>query len=156
MVTRVISLCRADFRRGRIDTMQQYFEQAIALNPKDAATLNAYGYSLAEYKIKLNKARSMIERAIAIEPANLSYMDSFAWVMYRQGEPKRAESLLTWLFFKDQQHNPELAAHLGELLWQRGDRINARWIWRSALQEHPDNRYLHFTLRKLNVDHNRL
>ena len=137
---------------GNISKMRADFEQAIRLNPEDAETLNAYGYSLAEHKMDLQAARSMIERAIVANPLNLAYIDSLAWVMYRQGETDRSETLLTWLFFKDLQNNPELAAHLGAVLWQKGDKPNARWIWKTALEHAPGNRYLRFTLKKLRVD----
>ena len=44
--------------------------------------------------------------------------------------------------------DPEIAAHLGEVLWSRGQQQKAREIWQSQLKEAPDHPVLLETMRR--------
>jgi tetratricopeptide (TPR) repeat protein len=74
-------------------------------------------------------------------------MDSMGWVLYRMGRPKEGLTYLQRAFAV--RPDPEIAAHLGELLWASGEQGQARKIWGDALKEHPKNEILLETLKRL-------
>ena len=84
--------------------------------PKNATVLNAYGYTLTNYSKDYKKASRLIKRAIKLEPNNPAIIDSFGWVLYRMGKYENAlDALLrAYELFKD----PEIAAHIIEVLWK--------------------------------------
>jgi TolA-binding protein len=71
------------------------------------------------------------------------------WVLFRQGDYDRALNYLTRAYasFPD----PEVAAHLGEVMWVSGNTAGAMQVWRGALREDPQHRVLNETLDRLGV-----
>ena len=76
-------------------------------------------------------------------------MDSMGWVLYRMNRNEEALDYLTRAYaaFPD----PEVAAHLGEVLWVSGDTDKAKQVWQGALLKDPDNVVLVETLQRLEV-----
>ena len=109
-------------------------------NPSDAQALNAYGYTLAERRGDFAAALPYIERAHALQPDSAPILDSLGWVRFKLGERDESLALLrrAWERMKD----PEIAAHLGEVLWTLGEQAEARAIWREGATLDPDNRAL--------------
>jgi tetratricopeptide (TPR) repeat protein len=81
-----------------------------------------------------------IERAHALLPDSAPILDSLGWVRFRLGERQESLALLrqAWEKLRD----PEIAAHLGEVLWTLGQREEARVVWREGAAIDPDNRAL--------------
>ena len=74
-------------------------------------------------------------------------MDSMGWVLYRLGDP---ETALTWVHKAwDKMKDPEVAAHLGELLWLKGERDKAAAIWKEGLEKAPDHPIIRETMERL-------
>lgn len=71
------------------------------------------------------------------------------WVLYRQGQYSEAVTYLNraYALFPD----PEVAAHLGEVLWVSGKTDKARDIWQAALREAPDHEILLATIRRFDA-----
>ncbi len=109
-------------------------------NPSNAQALNAYGYTLAERRGEFAAALPYIERAHALQPDSAPILDSLGWVRFRLGEREESLVLLrrAWELMKD----PEIAAHLGEVLWTLGEQAEARAIWREGAALDADNRAL--------------
>ncbi len=70
------------------------FRQALARDPLHAPSLNYLGYMLAERGERLDEAVSLVERALAIDPDNGSYLDSLGWALFKQKKVDKAEPLL--------------------------------------------------------------
>jgi len=100
---------------GKPDEALRAFRKAWELAPDVATTQNAYGYTLVTTTRQYAKAHKLIAQALEQEPANPAIMDSMGWVLFKQH--KRAEAR-AWLerAYK-MQPDPEIAAHLGEVLW---------------------------------------
>jgi tetratricopeptide (TPR) repeat protein len=109
-------------------------------NPEDAQALNAYGYTLADRRGDYAGGLPYIERAHALQPDSAAILDSLGWVRFRLGE--REESLVLLREAWDRLKDPEIAAHLGEVLWTLGSQDEARAIWREGAAIDPDNRAL--------------
>ena len=133
-------------RVGKLDVMESELRKVIQKKPDFAAAYNALGYSFADRNIKLVEAKNLIETALKLQPDDHYMLDSLGWVQYRMGNlDKAAETLRKAYAF---QADPEIAAHLGEVLWKQGQQEEAKKIWASALKEHPENAVLMATTKK--------
>ena len=74
-------------------------------------------------------------------------MDSMGWIQYRLGDLDAALRYLSKAF--DKMPDPEVAAHLGEVLWHMGQRDRAQNIWRDALRDDPEHPVLQETINRL-------
>jgi len=125
---------------GQIDKALGAFRTAWEIAPDSATTQNAYGYTLTISTTRYQEAEALIARALEQEPENPAIMDSMGWVLYKQG---RVAAARVWL---EQAYalleDPEVAAHLGELLWHSGERDAAAKLLNSAAETFPENRSL--------------
>jgi tetratricopeptide (TPR) repeat protein len=131
---------------GKLDKAVDAFRTAYELAPERAATLNAYGYTLIIATRKYREAMGYIDKAMQLEPGNPAYMDSKGWALFKLG--RRSDALLWLEKAYEMMSDPEIAAHLGEVLWVKGERAEAEEIWRNALNDYPDNRTLNATLEQ--------
>jgi tetratricopeptide (TPR) repeat protein len=125
---------------GQIEILEQDLKQIIAKDPNHVEALNALGYTLAAETNRYEEALSYIQRAFAIKPNNPAILDSMGWIQYRMGHPQKAVQYLKRALTLLQ--DPEIAAHLGEVLWQIGDQDQARRVWREALNKAPASEYI--------------
>ncbi|KAG0922599.1 hypothetical protein G6F32_014590 [Rhizopus arrhizus] len=90
----------------------------LVTDPENVPALNALGYTLADRTGRLQEALELIDRARVAEPDNAAIVDSYGWVLYRLGRKEAALVQLrrAWTLAKD----PEIAAHVGEVLWVLG------------------------------------
>ena len=88
------------------------------------------------------------ERAYAIQPEDFYILDSMGWVLYRLGRFDEAVDYLNRA--RNIRDDPEVAAHLGEVLWVMGDKAAARDVWDSALKDKPDDQRLLDVIERLN------
>lgn len=134
-------------RLGRVDELESRLRRLLEIKPDHAHALNALGYSLAERNIRLDEARSLIERALELAPNDPFILDSKGWVLFRQGQPEAALEALQRAF--GIRADPEIAAHIGEVLWSLGRKDEARQTWDRARKEHPANETLAETIKRL-------
>jgi tetratricopeptide (TPR) repeat protein len=136
-----------DEKLGRIDEMERRLRRLIELRPDHAHAHNALGYSLADRNLRLDEAHRLIERALELAPNDPFILDSKGWLLFRQGQPQAALEVLNTAFAI--RPDPEIAAHLGEVLWMLGRRDEARATLEKARQEHPANETVAATLKRL-------
>ncbi len=132
---------------GKVDEMERLLRQIIAIKPDHFQAYNALGYSLADRGIRLPEARQLITKAMGYLPNDPDLMDSLAWLEFRSGNTAEAERLLK-IAFKGRP-NPEIAAHLGEVLWSSGQREAAEAAWQDGLRLSPKNDTLIETMNRL-------
>lgn len=133
----------------RLDVMEASLRRVIAQAPDNHHAYNALGYAFAEHNIRLPEAHALIEKALALAPADPFIMDSMGWVEFRMGNLEQAEQLLRRAHAL--RSDPEIALHLGEVLWQRGDQADAMKLWREAQAKDPDSAALKDMLARLNL-----
>ena len=136
-------------KAGKLADMEKLLRQLIAAKPDHHHAYNALGYSLAERNMRLPEAKQLIEKAVALAPGDAYIQDSLGWVEFRMGNTVRALEILQAAYGK--RPDPEIAAHLGEVLWVRGQREQALKIWREGLLLSSDNETLQGTLKRLQV-----
>ncbi|MGV8866798.1 MAG: tetratricopeptide repeat protein [Janthinobacterium svalbardensis] len=136
-------------RLDKLDLMEASLRRVMALAPDNQHAYNALGYSLAERGIRLPEAHALIEKALQMAPGDPFIMDSMGWVQFRMGNLAAAENALRRAYAV--RSDPEIAVHLGEVLWQKGDKDEAQKLWREARSKDPKNDALKSTLARLNV-----
>jgi tetratricopeptide (TPR) repeat protein len=139
-----------DEKLDRMDEMERLLRRVIALKSDFQHAYNALGYSFAERKIRLPEARELIKKALELSPGEPSITDSMGWVEYRLGHRDEAIRLLREAY--QARPDPEIAAHLGEVLWSAGQTEEARRVFRDARSRDSQNDVLRETLARLRVD----
>ena len=129
--------------------MERLLRRAIEIKPDYAAAYNALGYSLADRNVRLPEAKQLIQKALEFAPADPFIRDSLGWVEFRLGNLQEAARILGDAY-KDRP-DPEIAAHLGEVLWSLQQRDRALAVWREGHMMNPDNETLQETLQRLRV-----
>jgi len=127
-------------RRDDIARAEADLRKVLVAEPDNVAALNALGYTLADRTTRYAEALQLIDRARVAEPDNPAIIDSYGWVLYRLGRTREALVELRRAFTL--QKDPEIAAHLGEVLWVSGDKSEARKVLEEARKLDPDNRSL--------------
>ena len=135
-------------RVGKYDIMETELRKLIKVKPEFAAAYNALGYSLADRNVRLPEAQSLLETAVKLAPEDHYMLDSLGWVHYRLGNLDKAAEFLKKAYAV--QADPEIAAHLGEVLWKQGKLEEAKKLWASALKDFPENDVLLATAKKFN------
>jgi tetratricopeptide (TPR) repeat protein len=135
-------------RVGKLDVMEAELRKVIKMKPESAVAYNALGYSFADRNIKLVEAKNLIETALKLSPNDHYMLDSLGWVHYRLGNLALAAENLRKAY--EIQADPEIAAHLGEVLWKQGQHEEAKKLWASALKDFPENDVLMATAKKFN------
>jgi tetratricopeptide (TPR) repeat protein len=124
----------------RMDILERDLREILSRDPDNADALNALGYTLADRSQRYEDALVLIKRALQLKPDDFYVLDSMGWVMYRlQRYPEAIEYLRRAIAL---QNDPEIAAHLGEVLWVTGDHKGAQEVWEAALESTPDDERL--------------
>lgn len=134
---------------GDLAVMESDLRTILAKDPDNATALNALGYTLANHTDRYVEARDLIARALVLQPGEPAILDSMGWVLYRQGEYEESIKYLRQAY--DKFPDPEVAAHLGEVLWISGDEEAAMEIWQDALLKDPEHKVLVATIKRLGV-----
>ena len=133
----------------RVADAERDLRVVLEAQPDNAAALNALGYTLTDLTDRHDEAEALIRRAYQLQPNEASIVDSMGWVAYRQGRLEEAVRFLARAWELDR--NPEIAAHLGEVLWRLERREEALAVWREGAELDPDNAVLAETLARLEV-----
>jgi tetratricopeptide (TPR) repeat protein len=134
-------------KMGKPELMEKSLRQVIAKSPENHHAYNALGYSLADRNVRLKEAYALIDKAQKMAPTDPFIMDSMGWVQYRLGKLDEAETQLRKAY--QLRNDPEIAIHLGEVLWKKGQQDDARKLWREARTKDPQNDALKSTLTRL-------
>jgi tetratricopeptide (TPR) repeat protein len=131
---------------NKLDVTEADLRKVIKLKPDYAHAYNALGYTLVDKTDRLNEAAELLEKALSLAPDDAFILDSVGWMHYRKGNLDKAREYLNraWKLRQD----PEIAAHLGEVLWMVGSRDEAYRLWDTSLQSNPGNEALLETLKK--------
>jgi len=133
-------------RLDRLDVLESDLRRVIELKPDYAHAYNALGYTLADRTDRLEEAYALISQALKLAPDDPFILDSLGWVQYRRGELAEALKSLTSAY--QARPDPEIAAHLGEVLWKLGRQEEASKLWKAALTKHPGHETLLAVIQK--------
>ena len=130
MLLQSLSL-RADvyYRMKNFEKAFETFEQALAKKKDDLILLNNYAYYLAEKDLNLKEAEKMAERVTTLEPGNNTFLDTYAWVLYKRGKYRNAEKVMNQIFKSTDKDDAEYYEHYGFILkkLRKCDEAVAAW-----------------------------
>lgn len=133
-------------RLGKRKKMISDLERAFRLAPDNAQIMNNLGYSLLSDSERLDEGFVLLQKAYQINPDGIAVNDSIGWAYYLKGD---AESALPYLRYSfESQPEPEVAAHLGEVLWALGERDQAVDVWTQAAHLTGDKKIWRETLKR--------
>jgi Flp pilus assembly protein TadD len=130
----------------KLDEAEASLRRVVELKPDDAQALNALGYTLVDRTQRTSEGFALIEKAHKLAPDDPFILDSMGWAFYRLGKLDDAEMYLSRAM--TQRPDAEIAAHLGEVLWKKGDVARAREVWQAQLKTSPGNQVLLETVRR--------
>lgn len=136
-------------KSGRLEEMEKALRAVMEQAPENHHAYNALGYSLADRNVRLQEALVLIDKALQMAPGDPFIMDSMGWVQYRLGNLNEAEAHLRRAYAL--RSDVEIAVHLGEVLWQKGQKADAQKLWREARAKDPKNDTLKNTLARLQL-----
>ena len=131
---------------GKPDVFEKLMLKLIAIKPDHAQAYNALGYGMLERNERIPEAMRLVEKALQLAPDDAAIMDSVGWGYYRSGKLDESVKMLRRAYAGNA--NPEIAAHLGEVLWVSGDKEEAKKIWQDSLKENSGNEQLQAVIKK--------
>ncbi len=131
----------------RLDVAEARLKRLIELKPDDPQALNALGYTLVDRTARIEEGRALIEKALKLSPDDPFILDSMGWALFKLGRYDDAVVYLGRAYAG--RPDAEIAAHLGEVLWVKGERDRAKEIWAAQLKDAPDHPVLLETMRRL-------
>ncbi len=132
---------------NRLDVMEADLRRLIEKDPSHAHAYNALGYTLADRTGRIDEALQLLEKALKLAPDDAFILDSMGWALFKAKRMDEAEAHLRRAY--EGRADPEIAAHLGEVLWQRGQRDEAHKLFADMAKQHPDNDVLRETMARL-------
>jgi tetratricopeptide (TPR) repeat protein len=131
---------------GQSVESEKLLRKLIKVRPDDAHAYNALGFSLIERNERLPEAIILVEKALQLAPEDSAILDSVGWGYYRSGRLVEGIQILRRALANNP--DPEIAAHLGEVLWAHGDKDEASKVWQASLKDNPDNSQLKSVILK--------
>ncbi|NNC55763.1 MAG: tetratricopeptide repeat protein, partial [Pseudomonadales bacterium] len=130
----------------QVDASIAELRKLLKEQPDDSVALNALGYTLVDRTSRYREGYRLIRKALQLDPNNPAIIDSMGWAEYRRGNLDDAITYLerAYVLVRD----PEIAAHLGEVLYVQGQTEQALEIWEQALSENPEAKVLREVMQK--------
>lgn len=136
-------------QQGSFEEMETLLREVIALKPSSPEAYNALGYVFADRNMHLDEAQLLLDRAVALAPDNPFILDSMGWLQFRLGNLELALEYLENAFELSEQ--ADIAAHLGEVLWVKGEKNRARDIFIKGRELEKQNKTLEDAIKRLGI-----
>jgi tetratricopeptide (TPR) repeat protein len=132
-----------------VSTAEDDLRSIIGKFPEHANALNALGYTLADQTDRYVEAKNLILKALSLRPNDAHILDSMGWVYYRLKDYDQAVEFLQRAY--DKTPEVEVAAHLGEVLWEKGETERAKTVWKEAFEKDNENPLLKKTIDRYGI-----
>lgn len=120
------------YQMKQMDQTYKAYDEALKYNDNNIIVLNNYAYFLSLDKKDLKKAERMSAQCIKLEPDNATYLDTYAWIFFVQGNYTLAKIYIESALEKDKTKSAELVDHYGDILYMTGDKDKAVEQWKKA------------------------
>ncbi len=109
------------------------YDMALSLRPGDHIVMNNYSYYLSIRGEKLEKAEKMSRRSLELKPDSPTYMDTYAWILFRLGKYQQARDWMEKaLQHPEAQQDPDVLEHYGDILFNLNEKDKAVQYWQLA------------------------
>ena len=124
-------------QNSQFEKSDETYETIIKIDTNDVIAYNNYSYSLAEKGEKLQKALWMSKKSLQLEPNNGIYYDTMAWVLFKMGDYQQALTFIDSAIILEEDKNPELFYHKGEILLGLDHKEESKKFFKLALEIDP-------------------
>jgi tetratricopeptide (TPR) repeat protein len=142
------ALAAALQRGGHWERAVELARGVLKRDPDSVQALNFIGYALVERGVRLDEARRVLERALALKPTSGEIADSLGWLYVKMGRLDEAERFLVRAD-RMEPEDPEILQHLGDLYLRKSDRTRALDAYKRSLSHNPDERVRHVVEEQL-------
>lgn len=108
------------------------YDSALVYNPDNIGALNNYAYYLSVEKKNLDKAEEMSYRTVKAEPANATYLDTYAWILFEKGKYVEARIYIDQAMQHGGGKSSVVVEHCGDIYYQNGEKEKALEYWKQA------------------------
>ncbi|MBN1185114.1 MAG: tetratricopeptide repeat protein [Bacteroidales bacterium] len=130
------------YRLGENAMSDSAFEKVLEYDPDNIIVLNNYSYYLSIRNEKLDKALEMSKIVNKLDPVSSTYLDTYAWVLYKMGRYKEAKKVIENSINNGGDKSPTIVEHYGDILYMNGEKENAVLIWKKAKRLGGDSKVL--------------
>ena len=143
------------YRMKEFKEAYKYLDEALTINPDDVMILNNYSYFLSENNNDLERALSMAEKVMQKEGSNPTYMDTYAWALYKLGKYGEALEVMNKIISGKEENDPEILEHMGYILKSLSRCTEAISYWERALDSDKTKVYLSDEIEKCQREANK-
>ena len=118
------------------------YDSCLQWKPDNLGCLNNYAYYISESGGNLSKAEEMSYKTIKAEPKNATFLDTYAWILFRQERYAEAKIYIDQTLQCDSDSSAVIVEHAGDIYAKCGDIDKAVELWTEALKKSPDNQLL--------------
>lgn len=122
----------AHYSLKELESSFSSYDRSLEYNPNNALVLNNYAYYLSLERQKLDKAASMAKKANELVPSQASFQDTYAWILFLQGDLKGAELLQKRALENGGSQNGVILEHYGDILYKLDRKAEALEYWNKA------------------------
>ena len=115
------------------------YDSCLQWKPDNLGCLNNYAYYISESGGNLSKAEEMSYKTIKAEPKNATYLDTYAWILFRQERYAEAKIYIDQTLQCDSDSSAVIVEHAGDIYAKCGDIDKAVELWTEALKKSPGN-----------------
>jgi tetratricopeptide (TPR) repeat protein len=127
------------------------YNMALKYNPKNMYVLNNYSYYLSLRGSELDKAADMSKKAIALDPGNTSFQDTYGWILYKMGDFTAAKEWIKKALESGGDERSVILEHYGDILFKLGDKDSAIKYWKLALSKGSGTKLLQKKITELKL-----
>ncbi len=122
-------------QKGREQEAYAAYDSCLQWKDDNIGCLNNYAYYLSEKGQQLDKAEKMSYRAIKAEPKNATYLDTYAWILFKQKRYSEARIYIDQTLQCDSDSSAILLEHAGDIYYFAGEEEKAVALWQQALEK---------------------
>jgi tetratricopeptide (TPR) repeat protein len=122
------------YKQEKKDSAFANYEQSLAANPKNIMVMNNYAYYLSLEKAQLKKAENMSAKTVELEPKNSTYLDTYAWILYQEGNYSLAKFYIERAMdnLSNEEDHGVILEHYGDILWMSKNDDKAQEMWKKS------------------------
>lgn len=110
------------------------YDSCLHWKPDNIGCLNNYAYYLSLKGENLAKAEQMSYRTIKAQPNSGTYLDTYAWILFKQGRYEEAKIYIDQTLKNDTMPDGTILEHAGDIYALSGDMEQAVTFWRRAVE----------------------
>ncbi len=120
------------YELGDNEMMYKQYDRVLRNDPENLYVLNNYAYFLSVDNQRLEDALRMSATTVEKEPKNVTFLDTYAWVLYKLGRYKEAKKWMEKVFSYDENPQGVNYEHYGDILYKLGETDKAVQNWKKA------------------------